>query len=105
MSLKNIQEDVDKWTGQFTPQYWSPHEILARLTEETGELAREVNHKFGTKKKKSNEQENGISQELCDIVFTVACMANSQGIDLQREWEKMMAEKQYGRDQNRFEKK
>lgn len=44
MSLKNIQSDVEKWTSQFEPQYWPPYEILARLTEETGELAREVNH-------------------------------------------------------------
>ncbi|MDP2749476.1 MAG: MazG nucleotide pyrophosphohydrolase domain-containing protein [Nanoarchaeota archaeon] len=105
MTLKNIQEDVDKWTGQFKPQYWTPHEILARLTEENGELAREVNHLFGTKKKKSSEQESSMGQELSDIIFTVVCMANSQGIDLQKEWEQMMNEKQYGRDKNRFDKK
>lgn len=105
MSLKKIQNDVDKWTGQFTPQYWPPHEILARLAEETGELAREVNHLFGTKKKKRDEKENSLGQELCDVIFTVVCMANSQGISLQGEWEKLMAQKQYGRDQKRFKKK
>ena len=105
MTLKNIQDDVDKWTGQFMPQYWPPHEILARLAEETGELAREVNHLFGTKKKKAGEQENSLGQELTDIIFTVVCMANSQGIDLQKEWERMMNEKHYGRDQNRYAKK
>ncbi len=105
MSLKKVQDDVDKWTSQFTPQYWSPHEILARLAEETGELAREVNHLYGTKKKKDGEKENSLGQELTDIIFTVACMANSQGIDLQKEWEQLMNEKLYGRDQNRYTKK
>ncbi len=52
MSLEKIQKDVDNWTSQFDLQYWPPHEILARLTEETGELAREVNHLYGTKWKK-----------------------------------------------------
>lgn len=105
MSPKNIQKDVDKWTSQFTPQYWPPHEILARLAEETGELAREVNHLYGTKKKKLSEQKNSLGQELADIIFTVACMANSQEIDLQKEWEQMMKKKQYGRDNNRYTKK
>lgn len=105
MSLETIQKDVDNWTKQFMPQYWSPHEILARLAEETGELAREVNHLFGTKKKKDGEPENTLGQELADIIFTVVCMANSQGINLQKEWEKMIREKNYGRDQERYTKK
>mgnify|MGYP001569264798 CR=1 FL=1 len=105
MSLKDIQDDVGKWTSQFQPQYWPPLEIFARLAEETGELAREVNHLYGTKKKKAGEQENNLGRELADIIFTVACMANSQGIDLQKEWERMMNEKHYGRDQNRYAKK
>jgi len=105
MPLKNIQDEVDKWTSQFTPQYWPPYEILARLTEEIGELAREVNHLYGTKKKKDGEQENSLGQELTDIIFTVVCMANSQGIDLSKEWGKMVDKKLYGRDNNRFAKK
>ena len=32
-------------------------------------------------------------------------MANSLGIDLQKEWEQIMNEKYYGRDQNRYNKK
>src|SRR3989338_10981990 len=57
MSLKKIQQSVDEWTGQFTPQYWQPLEIIATLTEEVGELAREVNHRFGAKRKKETEGE------------------------------------------------
>ncbi len=105
MMLEDIQKDVDKWTGQFEPHYWSPHEMLASLAEETGELAREINHQFGIKKKKSSEKENTIAQELCDIIFSIVCMANSQNIDLQKEWQQMMDKKQYGRDKNRYKKK
>ena len=105
MSLENIQKDVHNWTKQFDPQYWPPHEIMARLSEETGEVAREVNHLFGTKKKREDEKENNLGQELTDIIFTVVCMANSQDINLDKEWEKMMNEKSHGRDQNRFNRK
>ena len=105
MDLKKIQKDVNEWTKQFDPQYWTPHEILARLSEEVGELAREVNHLHGPKKKKDSEEENNISDEICDIIFTVVCMANSKGIDLQEKWDEMMQKKHFGRDQNRYTKK
>ena len=105
MALKDVQKGVDKWTAQFDPQYWPPYEILARLIEEVGELGREINHLHGTKKKKAEEATNNLGQELADIIFTVACMANSKGVDLQSEWEKVMKLKHYGRDQNRFDKK
>ncbi|MGM5483383.1 MAG: nucleotide pyrophosphohydrolase [Nanobdellota archaeon] len=105
MTFKEIQENVDEWTSQFEPQYWPPHEILASLTEETGELAREINHKYGTKKKKDQEKDNSIGQELIDIIFTVTCMANSEGIDLSKEWKSMINYKLYKRDNERFDKK
>lgn len=105
MALKKIQEDVDHWTGQFEPQYWPPHEILARMVEEVGELAREINHAYGTKKKKDGEQESRMSSEIIDIIFTATCMANSHGIDLDEAWERMKREKLYTRDKERFSKR
>jgi NTP pyrophosphatase (non-canonical NTP hydrolase) len=104
MTLKKIQDDVEEWISKFTPKYWTPHEILARLTEENGELAREINHTYGPKKKKDSENENTIANELSDILFTIVCMANSLNIDLEESWEKMIKEKNYGRDKNRFQK-
>ncbi|MEK6902096.1 MAG: nucleotide pyrophosphohydrolase, partial [archaeon] len=53
MSLKKAQDDVDEWVKQYKIGYFQPLEIMARLTEETGELAREVNHRWGPKKKKA----------------------------------------------------
>jgi NTP pyrophosphatase (non-canonical NTP hydrolase) len=105
MSLYDIQKDVDEWTSQFNPQYWPPLEMMCRLTEETGELARELNHLHGTKKKKLEENTKALGQELFDVLFTVCCIANSHDINLQEEWEKIMKEKQYGRDNKRFERK
>ena len=51
------QQTLDKWFKEKGWGYWSPLSILARLMEETGELAREINHRFGPKKKKSSEKD------------------------------------------------
>ncbi|HSX39582.1 MAG TPA: MazG nucleotide pyrophosphohydrolase domain-containing protein, partial [Candidatus Saccharimonadales bacterium] len=81
-----------------------PLEIMARLTEEVGEVAREVNHIYGPKKKKQSEKEYDLEEELGDIIFTITCLANSLDMDLDRGFSKVM-KKCYGRDKDRFEKK
>ncbi len=103
MSLKQIQKDVDNWTGQYTPQYWPPYEILARLMEEVGEIGRNLNHMYGVKKKKKREDKSQLGGELCDVLLTVTCLANTHQIDLQKEWDKMVSEKLYKRDKDRFQ--
>ncbi len=104
MALKNLQDEVDQWTSQFEPQYWKPHEILARLMEEIGELAREVNHLHGPKKKKSSEKEQELGTEIADVIFTLCCLANSNGVNLEEAWKQVM-DKCYNRDNNRYQKK
>ncbi|GMQ94963.1 MAG: nucleotide pyrophosphohydrolase [Patescibacteria group bacterium] len=104
MAFKDAQKQVDDWVDQHKMGYWKPHEILARLTEEVGELAREINHIFGPKKKKAVEGPKKMVDELADVSFTIICLANSQGIDLEEAFKNTM-EKCYGRDKNRFEKK
>ncbi|EYF73609.1 hypothetical protein V539_02470, partial [Staphylococcus aureus M72054] len=51
-SMVEMQREVDEYIGQFKTGYFSPLANLARLTEEVGELAREINHTYGEKKKK-----------------------------------------------------
>lgn len=104
MKLKGIQKDVDDWVKQIKVGYFKPLEILARLIEEVGELARELNHRYGPKKKKASEVESDIGGEIADIIFTLACLANSLGIDMSHDFEKMM-KKYKTRDKDRWEKK
>lgn len=104
MSLKKIQDDIDEWVNQFKIGYWEPLAMIARLSEETGELAREINHRFGPKKKKSTEEVAEIEDEIADIIITVTCIANSLNLNLDSAMERAM-NKLYGRDQKRFELK
>ena len=104
MSLTESQRRVDAWVSQFEESYFHPLTNLARLTEEVGELAREINHRFGQKTKKSEEAEGDLAMELADILFVLICIANREGIDLQQAFEQMM-EKVEQRDAARWKKK
>jgi len=103
-TLADIQRDVDAYISQFKEGYFSPLSMLARMSEEVGELAREVNHQFGEKPKKREEAENSIEMELGDILFIVICFANSLGIDMTEAHRKVM-EKFNTRDADRWTKK
>lgn len=82
-SMKEMQEEVDLYISQFKEGYFSPLAMLARMTEEVGELAREVNHFYGEKPKKEDEKENTVEEEMGDILFVLICFANSLQIDLE----------------------
>ncbi len=82
MTLAEAQQAVDAWIGQFEEGYWPPLSNLARLIEEVGELAREMNHRFGHKPKKPDEPEQDLALELADILFVLIVIANQQGISL-----------------------
>ena len=101
MSLGEAQHRVDAWISGFEEGYFHPLTNLARLTEEVGELAREINHRFGQKTKKQDEPEGDVAMEMADILFVLICMANREGIDLQAAFERMMA-KVETRDRERW---
>lgn len=103
-SLYSMQQEVDEYIQQFKVGYFSPLAQMARLTEEVGELAREVNHTYGEKSKKASEPVNSVAEELGDVLFVTMIMANSLNIDLTEVFEKNM-EQFNQRDHNRFERK
>jgi len=104
LTFRAAQERVDRWIGQYKAGYWQPLANLARLIEETGELARLLNHLEGYKPKKPGEEEQDLGLELADIVYTVICIANAQGIDLEDAFNRTMR-KVETRDRDRYERK
>jgi len=103
-TLTQIQREVDEYISQYKEGYFSPLALVARLAEEVGELAREVNHTYGEKPKKADEAQNSIELELGDILFILNCFANSLNIDLTEAHDKVM-HKFNTRDANRWTKK
>jgi len=101
MELKEVQKIVDEWIKENTEGYWKPNNIILRLMEETGELAREINHKYGEKPAKPDENEKDIGHEAADIFFTLICLLNSLDIDLEDSF-KGIIEKYSIRDKDRY---
>ena len=103
MKISEAQRAVDAWIGQFKEGYWPPLTNLARLTEEVGELARELNHRYGNKVKRADEPEQDLALELADILFVVITIANEQKIDLEEAFQRTL-EKYRQRDSERWER-
>ena len=101
LSLSEAQRAVDAYVGQFKEGYWPPLTNLARLIEEVGELARELNHRYGHKTKKKDEPEQDIALELADILFVVIVLANQQKVDLEEAFSRVLQKYQV-RDADRW---
>lgn len=100
-TMKEMQKEVDQYISQFKEGYFSPLAMLARMTEELGELSREVNHYYGEKPKKNTEKENTMEEEMGDVLFVLICFANSLNIDLQEAHDRVMHKFQT-RDKDRW---
>ncbi|MGM8213959.1 nucleotide pyrophosphohydrolase [Bacillaceae bacterium W0354] len=103
-TTKHMQKRVDDFISQFEEGYFSPLAMMARLTEEIGELAREINHHYGEKPKKVTEAPKLIEEELGDVLFVLITFANSLNIDLYEAFDMSMSKFEV-RDQNRWTKK
>ncbi|MDD3999229.1 MAG: nucleotide pyrophosphohydrolase [Candidatus Shapirobacteria bacterium] len=102
--MKRIQKEVDEMISSYKVGYFKPLEILTRLVEEVGETARELNHLYGPKKKKASEETQELGDEMADIIYTLACLANSLNIDLDKHFDRIM-NKYKERDKDRWEKR
>ena len=103
MKISEAQAAVDAYVGQFKEGYWPPLSNLARLIEEVGELARELNHRYGHKPKKADEPAQDLGLELADIMFVIIAIANEQKIDLETAFRSVL-EKYEVRDRDRWER-
>jgi len=101
VKLPEAQAQVDAWISQFQDGYWPPLTNLARLIEEVGELAREMNHRFGEKTKRADEPDQDLALELADVLFVLLVIANEQGIDMEEALDRVL-EKYRSRDGERW---
>ncbi|MEK7151466.1 MAG: nucleotide pyrophosphohydrolase [Patescibacteria group bacterium] len=99
--MNKYQKELDKLFKKNKWSYWPPLAMLARLLEESGELARLFNHLYGPKPKKASESKQDIEEEIGDILYTLICIANSQKVNLDKAIERSLS-KAAQRDKNRF---
>jgi NTP pyrophosphatase (non-canonical NTP hydrolase) len=104
MTFRDAQTEVDAWISQFREGYFPPLAMLARLSEEVGELARALMHEHGGKTPKPGEARGEVAEEIADAIFVLVCLANSLGIDLDEAFARMM-QKYRERDGERWTRK
>ncbi len=79
MTLDELQQQVDDWLRGHGG-YWDKFQILARLTEELGEVAADLQRQEGLRPRKT---EVDLAGEVGDLLFTVEAFANANGIRLE----------------------
>ncbi|SEJ85642.1 NTP pyrophosphatase, house-cleaning of non-canonical NTPs [Deinococcus reticulitermitis] len=94
---------VHAFISQFEEGYFPPLLMLARLTEEVGEIARVLAHQNG-KTPKPGEDAGDLEMELADLLFVTLCLSNERGLSLERGFTRMM-DKVERRDAERWTKK
>lgn len=81
LTVSGFQKIVDKWITTIGVRYFSPLTNMAILAEETGEIARIMARKYGDQSAKENEVLD-LADELADLLWVAAAIANQTGIDL-----------------------
>ncbi len=82
--MNKIQKQVDDWIKSpgHKVHYFPKNQILAQILEECGEVAREIAHLHGHKKKKVGEVTDGLEIEIGDVFFALCCLSNAEVIEL-----------------------
>lgn len=99
MTLSGAQKLVDQWVKTYGVRYFSELTNMAILTEEVGELARQMARTYGDQSFKQGETPN-MGDEMADVLWVLLCLANQTGIDLEEELRRNI-EKKTNRDKTR----
>lgn len=100
ITIKQAQEQVDKWIQTIGVRYFSELTNMAVLTEEVGELARIMSRTYGDQSFKEGESPDTMADEMADVLWVLICLANQTGVDLEDAFRKNM-EKKTKRDKDR----
>ena len=91
-TLRELQQEVDKWIKSIGVRYFSELTNTAILMEEVGELARVMSRKYGDQSTKAGEELN-LADEMTDVLWVLVCLANQTGVDLTEAFRQNMQKK------------
>jgi NTP pyrophosphatase (non-canonical NTP hydrolase) len=100
ITIRSYQARVDQWIQTVGVRYFSELTNLAQLMEEVGEVARLMARRHGEQSPKPEESEKDLGDELADVLFVIACLANQTGVDLTKALARNL-EKKTRRDRDR----
>ena len=100
LTIKEYQKKIDDWVQAVGVRYFSELTNLAQLVEEVGEVARIMSRVYGEQSFKKSEENYDLGDEIADVLFVLACIANQTGTDLTEAIYKNL-EKKTNRDKDR----
>lgn len=99
-TLQSVQTQVDEWITTVGVRYFSELTNMAILTEEVGELARIMARRYGDQSEKESDRQANLADEMADILWVLAALANQTGVDLSEAFQANI-EKKTRRDADR----
>lgn len=95
MEIKNLQKLVHNWIIHHGVRYFDVLTNTILLSEEVGEVSRIIARNYGEQSKKKNcKEKEDLGEELSDILFVIACLANQTGIDLEKSFHEKLKKKE-----------
>ena len=92
ITISGLQNTVNQWITTVGVRYFSPLTNMAILSEEVGEVARIMARKHGDQSFKPGETPD-LADELADVIWVVAAIANQHGVDLAEAFMNNLAKK------------
>ena len=99
ITLASVQRQTDDRIKTYGVRYFNELTNMTILMEKVGELARVMARVYGEQSFKEGETAN-LSDEMADILWILACLANQTGVNLTEAWQKTI-EKKTQRDKER----
>ncbi len=97
MTIQQWQKSVDGWIQQYGVRYFDVMTNTVLLMEEVGEVASLIARIYGEQSFKEplteHQQHQKLRDELGDVLFVLACIANQTGIDFDQIIQENIAKK------------
>ena len=93
LTIRDVQRRVDDWIKTYGARYFSELTNMAILTEEVGEVARIMARRYGEQSFKASDTKHDLADEMADVLWVLACLANQTGVDLTDAFERNLCKK------------
>ncbi len=93
MTITDAQKQVDEWIKTIGVRYFNELTNTAILMEEVGELARLMARIYGEQSFQEGESKADLADEMADVLWILACLANQTGVNLEEAFKKNLQKK------------
>jgi NTP pyrophosphatase (non-canonical NTP hydrolase) len=103
MNLSEAVSKTKKVSDLMPGEKWGIYQRFNDLVEEVGELANAIQVKEGWKSE--NRAKSELVDSICDVLYSIFCVAAIYDIDLEKEYPKVLAQIEARRENGDFDHK